>query len=331
MSYYSKYTCTPILEDTDFKNFLDDILRNEWDTLKSRQEISIINKINTPLNFFLNMSGDKIERSYDMGVASGYNTPLDEKNTKTFKGTDGEEYITIFGALVPVRKIKALKKLTFIMGRLLIGFLINRFADMKLSKFTINKLSNNMKNKKFVKHLQQEIQGVYKKHPNYSPCNESQFKKTPIYNYMLAEYRDKTSEEVLKKVSIKSFDILIGVIVSDLVPLPGSNLLAIPIRAALTYAGVRLNGLGSIYHLVTDLGGQVMKMDLILAKDGFRLSNMAIFCFNKESNLIQVDIKDPPYDTYKMTTKEAKEILNKYINSTDLKIFKRGVKELCPA
>lgn len=323
MSYYNKYSSIPLHESTDFLKYICSISEINPDDFESGKDMAVFSANSTNLNFMLNLPKDKLENVLKFGTMSG--------NNFVFTGNDGEKYRNIFGAIVPERKVQALKKLSFIMGRLLIGFFINRFADMKLSKFTINKLSNNMKNKKFVHHLQSEIQKVYKKHTSYSPCNASQFKSTPIFNYMLAEYRNRSVEEVAKKVSIKSFDALITAIASNAVTLPASGLLAIPIKALMTYAGVRLNGFGAVYHLITDLGGQVIKMDLILANDGFRLSNMAIFCFDKNGKLIQVDIKDPPYDSYKLTHEEIKSILRKFSKSLNLDIFKKEVKQLCPS
>lgn len=325
MSYYSKYTSIPILEDVDIENFIKREFQFDPNVLTSKHKMHDFNKSMTNLDFILKMSGEKMETFDTISTYSGYNTLMGT----TIKGNDGEEYISIFGTLIPVRKVKALKTLTFVMGRLLLGFLINRFVDMKLSKFTINTLTRNMRNKKFVDHLRSEIAKVYLKNKNYTPCSGSQFKDTDIFNYMLAEYRDKTAQEIAKKVTVKSFDILISVIVSDAVNIPAGGLLAIPLKALMTYAGINLNGFGAVYHLVTDLGGQAISMDLILHRSGFVLNNMSIYCFNKYNDLIEVPIKEPPYDTYKLTVKEAKQILSKFSKAYDINIFKKDVKKLC--
>lgn len=321
MSYYSKYTSTPTNIDTEFIKTVCKIGEIDWNALNSRKDLSKINRLSTELNFLVNIKSINYDRIEKISKMTGSNF--------VFTGKDGEKYRSIFGAIIPERKVQALKKLSFIMSKLLLGFFINRFADMKLSKFTISMINRNQKNKEFVRFLRNEIESVYKKHPTYTACNAAQFKNTPIYNYMLAEYRNKNAEDIAKNVSVKAFDALITAIVSNAVNLPAGGLFAIPVKMLLTYAGVRLNGFGAMYHLITDLGGQVIKMDLILANDGFRLTNMAIFCFDKNGKMIQVDIKDPPQESYRLTLKEMKEILRKYTNSLNLDIFKKEAKQLC--
>ena len=310
MGYYTRYVRVPVQENSISNEYLNSILPIEALRLKSKRD-----KTYKPIK--LKNINDVISLAYS-----------DSFKTESFTGPDGKEYRYVLGMIVPEKKIRALQKIALISCKLFIGFLIVKFADMQLSKFTINKISKNMKNKRFVEFLKNEIKRIYDKHPDYRPCSGEQFKKTPIYNYMLAEWRNRNSQEIARKLTAKVIDNLISIIVSDAIKLPGSSVFAIPIKAMLTYAGVKMEGMGALYNLVTEINGQTMSMKLILAKEGFKLTDFRLYCFDKYGNMIEKDMKDPPYDSYRLETNDMKEILNKFGKSNDLELFKKEVKRL---
>lgn len=310
MGYYNKYISIPLHEEELQNDYLKSILPIDALKLKSKRD-----KTYKPIN---------IKNNKDL-ISLAYSKDF---KTETFIGPDGKEYRYVLGMIVPEKKIRALKNIALITGKLLIGFIIVRFADMQLSKFTINTLSNNMKNKKFKEFLQSEIQRVYKENPTLSPCSGEQFKNTPIYNYMLAEWRDRNAQDIAKKLTAKVIDNLITIIVSDAITLPGSSVFAIPVKAMLTYAGVRMEGMGAMYNLITDINGHTISMKLILTKYGFKLTDLRMYCFDKYGNMIEKDLKDPPYDTYKLDNDDIKKILNKFGKSNNLDLFKEEVKKI---
>lgn len=310
MGYYSRYITVPIHEQQIQNEYLRSILPIESLKLKSKQH-----KPYKSLNIKNNNDLLSLACSKDF-------------KTESFKGPDGKEYVYVLGMIIPEKKIRALKNIALISAKLIIGFLIVKFVDMQLSKFTINKLSNNMKNKKFKEFLQSEIKRVYDKNPSLRPCSGKQFKETPIYNYMLAEWRDRNGEEIAKKLTAKVIDNLITIIVSDAFKLPGSSIFALPVKAMLTYSGVRMEGMGALYNLVTEVNGQTISMKLIMTEYGLKLTDLRLYCFDKHGNMIEKNLKDPPYDSYKLDTQDIKQILRKFGKSNNLDLFKEEVKKL---
>lgn len=300
MSYFKKYTSTKPYEDEEICNYLISLLPKSPSKLDSYEYI-----INKQGKINANIDLDNLKKILNDKL-SYYSSMLDEPLKKIMKVYD-----------LPEEKLWIVKRLLFLTTKMIIGKFIVTFTDTQLSKFTMNKLSKNFKNKQFVNFLENEIDNVFKLHPNYLRCNGKQFIDTPIFNYMLAEWRDKELEDNAKLLGIKALDSAITAIVSNAVPLPGSSILAIPLKMAMTYCGFKFGQIGSLSNIAVDLNGNAISMGFILTPTGFRITNTLLYCFKPNGKLIAVPLKDPPERAYKLTVQDAKQILKDSINDKE--------------
>lgn len=228
---------------------------------------------------------------------------------------------------LPPEKQKALKVLFAITVKLIVGHIIRTFVDVNLSKFTIKTLTQTMNNKKLVDFLRNEINSVYEKHPTYKKCSAEEFKETTLFNYMAAEWRDKTEKEIAKNIGKKAIDDAITVLFARGIPIPGSSVLAIPVKMMLTYIGVNI-GIGSVYTIAFELDGSTISVGVNYTRIGFTLTDLKLYCFKDSSKLVSVELKEPPKDIYKLDIDTAKEILKKYGANDKLDSLKKEVQKL---
>lgn len=300
MSYFKKYSSTKPYEDKEICNYLISLLPKSPSELDSYDKyISKYEKINN------NIDINSLKKVLDNKLKY-YSSMLDEPLKKLMQLYQ-----------IPEEKLWIVKRLLFLTTKMIIGKFIVTFTDVQLSKFTMNKLSKNFKNKQFVDFLENEIENVFKNHPKYLRCNGRQFIDTPIFNYMLAEWRDKSLEDNTKLLGIKVLDSAITAIVSNTVPLPGSSVLAIPLKMVMTYCGFKLGQIGSLSNIVVDLNGNAISMGFIITPTGFRITNTLLYCFKPDGKLIAVPLKDPPERIYRLTVKDAKQILKDSINDKE--------------
>lgn len=222
-------------------------------------------------------------------------------------------------------KDEAAKVLLTFTAKILLGHLITLFVDMQLSKFTVNTIRKNQKNKKLFKYINSQVDLVYHKHPDYTSCNAEEFMKSSIFDYMISEWREKTAKERLKLLSYKSIDALITVLVSDIVPVPGSSTLAIPVKMVLSYLGVR-GVIGSLYNIALEIDGNTISFGVDLRPNGFLLTNLILYTFNQDKKLIGTYLPDPPEKYYQITDEDIDEILDKYGEDQNLDILRKEIK-----
>jgi len=222
-------------------------------------------------------------------------------------------------------KDEAAKVLLTFTAKILLGHLITLFVDIQLSKFTVNTIRKNQKNKKLFRYINSQVDLVYHKHPDYTSCNAEEFMKSPIFDYMISEWREKTNQERLKLLSYKSIDALITILVSDIVPVPGSSTLAIPVKMVLSYLGVR-GIIGSLYNIALEIDGNTISFGVDLKPNGFLLTNLILYTFNQEKKLIGTYLPDPPEQYYQITDEDIDEILDKYGEDQNLDILRKEIK-----
>ena len=223
-------------------------------------------------------------------------------------------------------KIKAAKTISAIMAKLIIGHFITIFVDTKLSEFAIRTIRKNQRNKKLFNFINNEIEKVYKNHPDYKPCSAEQFKKTSIYDYFMSDWRDKTAKEKAKILGYASIDNAITVIVKKSIPLPGSAVLAIPVKMLLTYCGFNL-GIGSVYNIALEINGETIAFGIDYRPIGFILSNLILYTF-KDNKLIATRLKNPPESLYKITVDDAKKIIEKYGADDNFDKLKKDIQKI---
>lgn len=211
-------------------------------------------------------------------------------------------------------------------SKVLLGFFISYFINLKLSEFTVNVVRENQKNKRLFEFINRQIDKVYRNHPDYTPCSARQFKETPIYNYMLAEWRDKTAKENAKLLGYKSINNMITILVGEAVPVPGSFILAVPVKMVLSYCGVR-GVISSLYNVALEIDGNTISFGVDFRPDGFLLTNLVLYTFKGE-HMIGTYLPDPPDSYYRITKKDIDEVLDRYGDDEDIEILRKEVKRI---
>ena len=227
----------------------------------------------------------------------------------------------------PQSKQEAVKTIVAITAKLLIGHFVTLFVDTKLSEFAVKTVRKHQRNKPLFDFVQRQVDHIYKKNPEYKPCNAQQFMDTSIYDYFMSEWRDKTAKERAKLFGYKSLDNAINIIVGDVVPLPGSSLLGIPIKMALTYCGCDI-GLGSVYNIAVEIDGNTIAFGVNYRPVGFTLTNLILYTFDGDGKLIGNHLKNPPEKLYQITRDDAEKILEKFGDNSDLSTVKEEVKKI---
>jgi hypothetical protein len=95
----------------------------------------------------------------------------------------------------------------------------------------------------------------------------------------------------------------------------------------LAYAGMPF-GYGTVANLAISIDGgkNTICISLDFKPDGFRIVTLVLFTWGKDRRLIQTKLTPPPYKTYKLTTKDAKEIITDY-QTGDLDQYKEEMKK----
>ena len=222
-------------------------------------------------------------------------------------------------------KEEAAKVLVEFTAKLLLGHLITLFVDIQLSRFTVNVIRKNQKNKRLFNYINNRVDLVYRQHPDYTPCKAEDFMKTSLFQYMLAEWREKTAKERLKLATYKTIDAMITREIALVVPIPGSATLAIPVKMVLSYCGVR-GVIGSLYNIALEIDGNTISFGIDLRPDGFLLTNLILYTFNQDHKLIGTYLPDPPEHYYQITDKDIDEILDKYGRHHHIDLLRKEVK-----
>ena len=221
-------------------------------------------------------------------------------------------------------KEEAVLVLAKVGAKVLLGHIITLFVDLKLSQYTVTVVRKNQKNKKLFNFINSQVDLVYRKHPEYTSCNAKEFMQTSIFQYMLAEWREKTAKERAKLLGYKSLDSAISALVINLVPIPGSPLLVIPIKMVLSYCGIR-GIIGSFTNVALEIDGNTISFGLDVGPNGWVFSNLILYTFNPEKKLIGINLKDPPESYYQVTNEDIEEIIQKYGDDTDLDTIRKEV------
>lgn len=227
----------------------------------------------------------------------------------------------------PQSKAEAVKTIVAVMAKLFIGHFITLFVDTKLSEFAVKTIHKHQRNKPLFDFVQRQVDKVYRDHPDYTPCNAKAFMDSSIFDYFLSEWRDKTAKERTKLFAYRSLDNAITIVVGDVVPLPGSSVLAIPLKMALTYCGCDI-GLGSVYNIAVEIEGNTIAFGVNYRPIGFTLTNLILYTFNKEGKLIGNHLENPPERLYQITKDDAEKILEKFGDTSDLTDLKDEVKRI---
>lgn len=208
---------------------------------------------------------------------------------------------------------KAIRAMSLVIAKIIIGSIVEKFVDNKVNNFAIKVIAKKKENENLIKFLNKEITEVYNKHPEYKTCTLEQFKKTSIYEYIVSEWRDKNINEIALQARKHAFNSAIMAFLAEAIPIPGSTILMYPIKAALHYLGFNIGT--SITELIISFNSHCLSMGINLRPIGYILNNITLYSFKDKNKLVATNLKDPPEDLYKITNEDAKRILKKYEDS----------------
>ena len=179
-------------------------------------------------------------------------------------------------------EIESVKRLVIVSVKLLVANWINKFVDAKLNEYTVNTMTRYKTNKVLYDYIRNQIDQVYIKHPNYRKCSVEQFKKESIWNYLLSEFRDKSKKEIANELAWYGVDEVILFACSEFIPLPGSVVLAVPVKMGLSYVGCKFGN--ALYELPFEFDGNMITVGLSLSvlKYSERGDNIIKFIFTNK-------------------------------------------------
>ena len=221
-------------------------------------------------------------------------------------------------------------------------FILSTFSQ-SLDVKTIPRMKKMVYNKKFYSYIENNINNILEKHPNYLPCSFSEFKETLPYERFLSRFKDKTNKERIIQIGKISIDWLLDIKIIPLmikcllrvskVPIPINEyqkLYNIIIQILNPFIKTLLNGIGISFNTGT-LNNKlftfkkfILEAGIELSPKGFRLVNLRVYFFkieDNDKNLISVQIPNPPIEIYNIPDKKIDENLKQFLamNNKELK------------
>lgn len=222
---------------------------------------------------------------------------------------------------------EAIRRASILAAKVLISQFLYVMMVKGMNKYGAYILDKNRKNEKMIAAIQKEVDKVYVKNPTYKPCSIESFSRTSYWKRITAKYRDKTKKDIAELMAWKTFNVAIRTAIRHLWKSPFSRLIVPPIKIILAFVGCPFN-VGTVANLVmsVDDGKNSIGIGLDFKPSGFRISSLVLFTWSKDRRLIQTKLTPPPYNTYRITTKDAKEIMNDY-KEGDIKKIKEEMKK----
>lgn len=252
---------------------------------------------------------------------------INRKLAKKYKNKNlDKNYSSSESTEITPEEIEAVKRLVIVSVKLIVVNWMNKFVDAKLNEYTINAMTRYKTNQVLYDYIRKQIDEVYIKHPNYRKCSAEQFKKESIWNWLLSEFRDKSRREVVDELAWYGVDSAIVFACSELIPLPGSALLAVPVKMGLSYVGCKFGH--TLYELPFEFDGNMITVGLTFTPMGFVLSHMKLYVFRQDNQLVAIKLNDPPKKIYELSLQETKEALKKYNDDSSLEDIKQEVRRL---
>lgn len=226
---------------------------------------------------------------------------------------------------------EAFRRLSILAAKLVISQFLYVLMTKKMAKFGAYIIEKNKRNEKMVAAIDSEVSKVYMQHPEYKPCSLESFTRTSYWKRMTAKYRDKNAKEIAKLFGWKSLNVAIRSAIRSIWKSPFSRLLVPPVKIVLAYMGFKFYT-GTICNLALsfDDGKNTVGVGLDFKPSGFRITSLVLFTWTKDRRLVQTFLEPPPYNTYRITKKDAKEIMNDVVNDDidtikdKLKVYGKG-------
>jgi len=199
--------------------------------------------------------------------------------------------------------------------------LLSIFINTNLQKLAESKLNKHFNNGALYNWFEDQIENVYRKHPEYTNITIHEFKKEGIWQQNAAEWRDKTKGQIIRRLSHRSITIIIMILACKL-PLPFrflSSLYAIPARILLAYVGCRL-ATGSINHFAVDFGNDTLILGISLTRVGFEIVQPELVVRRRtDGKMVRVELPDVPTNLYYPTKEEVEDFVKNEPSLEDIK------------
>ena len=186
---------------------------------------------------------------------------------------------------------------------IVIKMIIGNFVNIGLNKLAVIKIEKNLQNEKLYDFIMNDINSIYKAHPEYSPVNTEQFKRTSLWKRYTAGWRDLDRYKFLYNITYDTFDAIYTTACLLFLPFKGF-LLSIPARMALGFLGIRIGGT-YLAGRVMEIEGNTVCLRISLTSLGFIITEPELYVKNTETgSLVRLQLKEPPKYLYQMSKDE---------------------------
>ena len=262
--------------------------------------------------------------------AVDYNTPPKYKGMSSIKGRatrDSKDNPKNWDLNnLDGEQVERLTAMMYTISKILIGHIVTKFIDIELSRIATAMIVRKPSNEKMYQFISKSIDEIYKKDPKLHAIPLDKFKKTGLINYNMSNFRERSLDDVLMQVKSVGVQTAIQTLVKLLFPIPFSWMVAFPIEMMLTYIGIDI-GYGSLYNMLVELEGNSIVLGVSYVREGFKLSNLVLYCEGDKEKVYRKKLPDPPRSSYKLTVHDAKKILQEYTDKNDAK-FKKAIKDV---
>ena len=251
--------------------------------------------------------------------AVDYNTPPKYKGMSSIKGRatrDSKDNPKNWDLNnLDGEQVERLTAMMYTISKILIGHIVTKFIDIELSRIATAMIVRKPSNEKMYQFIAKSIDDIYKKDPKLHAIPLEKFKKTGLINYNMSNFRERSLDDVLMQVKSVGVQTAIQTLVKLLFPIPFSWMVAFPIEMMLTYI------------VLVELEGNSIVLGVSYVREGFKLSNLVLYCEDDKEKVYRKKLPDPPRSSYKLTVHDAKKILQEYTDKNDAK-FKKAIKDV---
>lgn len=222
------------------------------------------------------------------------------------------------GAWFNTARALGLRTVLTSLSALVIWHLLKVFGVICFKKYAKTHLNENFRNGALAKWFNAQLEKIYREHPNYTNLRITEYRKTGRFNKNMAEWRDKTAKQIIRKIPKKTFDIVLHSLCKR-IPLPGAFLYSIPAKLILAYMGVSIAS-GSLHYFLLEFHGSTVIIGLTITRLGFELCDPHVFVKRvNDGKIVKIDLPKVPPELYKITKQDILQFKKEGKGVEDLK------------
>lgn len=179
-------------------------------------------------------------------------------------------------------------------------YLQGLFVNFKTVNFTQQKISQYFHDGEVYNWFTENINNIYKQHPEYRPVPIEEFKQTGIWERGAAEWREKTKDQILHRLPRRILGGIVLFLCGRINPPYYINniVVSVAVRLLLGYLGINMI-LGSVYTLVLEHEGNSVILGITLTKYGAEMTQPELVVRRRDNDkLVRVDMPKVPLDLY---------------------------------